>query len=787
MYYVTDENSLNEYNLYLQEENLKVLNKTKTDLGTIVELSNGTKFTFTIPEAKEQDLSERQIKELIYGKDDTTRIVSVETKKDQLILFRELEDGSVVKEVRPTKLFLLANKPYPGFTKLKGENYFKYIKFYSDELEFVKARRAVWDYDLYAPMNTVSSNLLYTGITFFKDLKVKEVSILSFDIESSGVAQDKNSKVYMISNTYRQKDKVIKKLFVETPKFKKELTGDYTDYVFCDNQKDLIDKWCEWVREINPSIVVGHNIYTYDFPYLMHCAKLAGTKILLGRDGSEIKLDIKESRFRKDGTQFYNYTRCFIFGRNIIDTFFLSFKHDIKREYDNNRLKYIIKHEGLEKEGRQHYDAGLINKNIGIKEEWEKITRYAIDDSDDSLKLFDLMIPPYFYLCPHIPMIFEDLINRASGSQINAFMVRGYIQQGESIPKPEESSQYEGAISIGNPGIYKHVWKVDVASLYPSIMRQWKVCNATKDPNMYFIKMVDYFTLERLANKKRAKDTGDIYYTNMEQAQKIVINSAYGFLGAAGLNFNSPDLAAFVTQKGREILSKSIDWAKSKGYELVNADTDSISITNGKDISEEERKALLDDLNAQYPDLIRFEDDGYYKSFVVVKVKNYLMYDPTAKPGKQLKIKGSALKSPSKEVALQEMNDRVLKALAGITHEAIEDIYMEYVKEACNIKDINRWASKKTVSEKLLKGTRTNETKVLKAMEGSDFSEGDKIYIYFKKDGSLGLKENFDGDYDVSVLHKKIFKSISTFETVLDMSKFMNYSLKRNQKLLEGL
>ena len=42
------------------------------------------------------------------------------------------------------------------------------------------------------------------------------------------------------------------------------------------------------------------------------------------------------------------------------------------------------------------------------------------------------------------------------------------------------------------------------------------------------------------------------------QSQKIVINSAYGLLGAQGLNFNSPDNAALVTKGGREILQNGI-------------------------------------------------------------------------------------------------------------------------------------------------------------------------------------------------------------------------------------
>jgi DNA polymerase elongation subunit (family B) len=76
--------------------------------------------------------------------------------------------------------------------------------------------------------------------------------------------------------------------------------------------------------------------------------------------------------------------------------------------------------------------------------------------------------------------------------------------------------------------------------------------------------MVDYFTIERLKNKKLAKETGDSYYDDLQNSQKIAINSAYGFLGAPGLNFNSPQHAAFITKTGREILEKSVLWATGR-------------------------------------------------------------------------------------------------------------------------------------------------------------------------------------------------------------------------------
>jgi DNA polymerase-2 len=126
---------------------------------------------------------------------------------------------------------------------------------------------------------------------------------------------------------------------------------------------------------------------------------------------------------------------------------------------------------------------------------------------------------------------------------------------------------YVGAISFGIPGRYKNVYKLDVASLYPSIIRQYKIYSKDKDPKANFLNIVETLTIQRLQNKRLAKETGDQYYKDLESSQKITINSAYGFLGATGLNYNYPEGAAKVTEYGREILNKAVLAATGKKAE----------------------------------------------------------------------------------------------------------------------------------------------------------------------------------------------------------------------------
>jgi DNA polymerase elongation subunit (family B) len=189
----------------------------------------------------------------------------------------------------------------------------------------------------------------------------------------------------------------------------------------------MIDEWCNWVREKNPSIMCGHNIFGYDLPYMNYCAENAGTTLALGRDSSVIKFNKYTSKFRKDGSQDYNYTRCFIYGREIVDTMFLAYHFDFARKYESYGLKQIIKQEGLEIKDRQFYDASQIFKDWHDIEKRKLIKKYAEHDADDSLALYDLMVSSYFYLSQYVPKSFQTINSSATGSQINSFLVRSYL------------------------------------------------------------------------------------------------------------------------------------------------------------------------------------------------------------------------------------------------------------------------------------------------------------------------------------------------------------------------
>jgi len=251
---------------------------------------------------------------------------------------------------------------------------------------------------------------------------------------------------------------------------------------------------------------------------------------------------------------------------------------------------------------------------------------------------------------------------------------------------------------------------------------------------------------------------------------------------------------------------------------VIQADTDSLIICKPDQSlwSEDEQKEFLVKLNASLPPLIRFEHDGYFNKIIIVKSKNYILYD-----GKKIKTKGSSIRDQKKEPALREMMDKFIDAMLFDRTDTLVDIYHSYIHEALNVKDIKRWSMKKTITESILKckgwteedilskRLRKNETDVWDAIKHlDDLQAGGKVYCYPTvlsssvetkeyKNGNTkekvtqitGLKtiDLWTGDENKDKLLERVYDTISIFASVIDLSQFIDYTKKKNKPLLEGL
>lgn len=703
---------------------------------------------------------------IIFGNDTRTNIVNVSIKYGRVYVYYE-KNNLVKCDVEEFHPWMLSNEPLDSqFEELNGTSFFKYIRQFRNEKDYRNAREN-WRYrDIWSFGNLVEHYLVSNGVTYFKESTPKDVRTLFFDIETTGLKHDISSRVLLISNTFRSGGEITKKLF------------SVDDY---ESDRDMLIDWVKWVCEVDPSIMVTYNGWNFDIPYIMYCAWKHDVRLNLGRDGSELQISKFESKFRQDQNRTIAYKEPKIFGREQVDLFFVTQKYDIGKKFSNYRLKTVVKEAGLQKEGRQFYDAGLIFKKWDDPIERAKIKQYAIDDADDTMSVYDLVIDGFFYPSQNVPKSFQTMCMSASGSQINSMLLRAYLAIGHSIPKASEKKKFQGAISKGYPGIYHNVHSLDVASLYPSIILTYHVTDKDKDPYDYVIYMVRYFKEQRLVYKKLAAE-GSTYYKSMDAVAKAFLNSFYGFYGTKGLHFSSPYCASEVTRYGREILTTAMNWAENKGYQIVLVDTDSIKYHNPNGtITEEEAVKNTDEVNALFPKGIKWDDEGIYKVFVVVKSKNYIMVDSKDK----VKLKGSSMKSSKLEPSLKTLQKDIIDMLIGRNNESIQEIYKRHAKDAAKIKDIIPWSSRKSISERTVNSTRKNERLLIEALEGESYQLGDRFEFYYTRDGILKLSSKFEPlrpDHDVKRILGKIYKTCQVFANVADTQSLTNYTLSKNAK-----
>lgn len=587
-----------------------------------------------------------------------------------------------------------------------------------------------------------------------------------------------------------------------------------------------------WVVEVDPSIILGHNILNFDLKFLYDSCRRDRVPLLLGRESKEIFLSPKPRAFRVDGGRALDVNKFRVYGRELCDTYLLAQRYDqVEKNYETYGLKYIIAKEGLEKPGRVFYDAAKIRDNYAISEEWIKIKEYCVDDADDALALYDKMVSSSFYVNQSVPKTFTDLLLSATGAQINSVLVSSYLQEKHSVPKATDLSEVkvEGGISFAVPGIYRNLVKLDLKSAYPSQILRFKLHDKDKDPKANFYRMVEFFANQRFELKKKYKETGEAYYKDMDSSAKVFINSSYGVTNTNGLNFNSLTLASIITEETRKVIDLGLRWASGQGkdywlqkfFDIVEkdedaegllsigtpldmnipahdfligpTDTDSISFCKAdmSKFSNDEIDDLHKEIAGISPEFMEWELDGgnrgQFSTCIAFKAKNYVLHDPTDKPGKQIKIKGSAIKSSKNEKAVKEFQTEVINCILEGRND-FTDIYAKYVKEILSGPDMKRWSSKKTLSAKTYSSTRANETKLLDAIVGTEYKEGDRVFVFFKKDKSLCLVEHFDGDFSEEHLLERMHKSSKIFDNVLPTAElFLNYKLKKNRQLLGEL
>lgn len=569
----------------------------------------------------------------------------------------------------------------------------------------------------------VQQYLMQTGRTLFKEMRFDDLRRMQVDIECY------TTEGFDFCNAEREGDRIIAIAMGDQTGWRLVLSGAELD------ERTLIERLVATVRERDPDVIEGHNIFNFDLPYLMTRAARVGIRLAVGRDGSVPSM--RPSRFSA-GERTLAYSRFDIFGRHIVDTFFLAQVYDIsQRSLDGYGLKDVARHFGLAQPDRVYIEGGAISSEF--RNVPAKVMRYAGQDVAETEALSRLLSQSAFVQTQMIPIAYQNISLRGNATKIDALMLREYLRQGLAWPYPDKARPFSGGYTdMFISGVVKNVQHVDVRSLYPSLMLSRRI-GPGSDKLGVFLRMLDQlrrFRLEARTLARQAPTEGErLHHEAIQMTFKVLINSFYGYLGFDQARFSDFDAAERVASEGRQLLHAMIDWLRKNGAQPVEIDTDGVYFVPPDAETGAAQATFRQAFEASLPEGIEVEFDDAYVAMFSYKMKNYALL--TADGG--IVIKGAALKSrglePFQRRFLREMvriklegRDEDLPALKAQFEKAIRQ-HEWPVGQLAKTETLQE--SPATYAAKIARKSRARSAAYELALKsGRDYRAGDQLAYY---------------------------------------------------------
>ncbi len=674
-------------------------------------------------------------------------VVAAEPGSDgKAIIYIRSGDKLEKKEIPFHPFFLLSNPAVLNgsnlnfdIVKLKGDAVFGYLaKFansadYESAIKYLKRSTGFNPTSPSAPFRLFNDEMqqLLTSEQFrlFRKMTFSETRRLQFDIETL------MTEGFEFPNPEREGDKVAMISMSDNTGWEKLLVLEEPF-----SEKELLEKFIETVKERDPDIIEGHNIFRFDLPFIQTRAKRHKLKLTLGRDGSAISN--RPSRI-SIAERTVNYTRFDIYGRHIIDTYFLAQLYDVSyRELEDYGLKSIARHFGVAAKNRTYIEGDAICSMF--KKDRETLKKYAMDDARETRAIAEILSPSYFYQTQLVPYSYQNCVVRGNATRIDAMLVAAYLEKEQSVPVPEPSRSFAGALTEAfESGVFENVWHCDIRSLYPSIIlaENWIPKRDSLKIFTFFLEKLREFRLQAKDAEKSAKSADQKEYLySLQSTFKILINSFYGYLGFSQGTFNDYTMAESVTSTGRSILSSMVKFLKDNKANVIEIDTDGIYFQPPEGVKDPDK--MKDKIQKILPKGIEVELDSIYPSMFCYKSKNYAVL---SKDG-EISITGAALKSRGLEPFQREYMKKTIEYLLKEDFDSIEKMTAEYKTAIEGRKwPVAKFAKSETLQESLdsykrgisEEGGKRSAAYELAIKSGRAYQAGDQISFYV-----TGTKKN---------------------------------------------
>ncbi len=648
----------------------------------------------------------------LFGRDAAPRIVDVQpllrgphaADGAAVRIYRRSEDGAhVTAEEAPFHPFFFLSDIdlLRGFARgrfrfqaLAGDGFFRHLVVlrtwadYWDAVRHVEratgAREGRTD-ALYRIGSPAQQYLMQSGRACFRGMRFDEIHRLQLDIETYAEGR--------FPNASRPADEVIIVALSDNRGWQ-QLLHQRPDI----SEKELLEELVQTIREKDPDVIEGHNIFKYDFGYLMKRCARHGVAFAIGRDGSAPRTFDASMRFAERVVDFPGLK---ITGRHVIDTYFQVMAYDVfKRDLPGYSLKAAAKYFGFAPEGRTYIEGRAIAN--AWKNDRDRLLAYALDDVTETKRLSRHLSGSTFYLTQMLPMPYGQAAQTGPAAKIESLFVREYLRRRHTLPQSAWGSQSVGGYTdVFVTGVVGPVVYAGVGGLYPSIMLHYDI-QPKGDALALFPKLLRRLTDLRFEAKDAMQRTGDPERRGeldaRQSSYKVLINSFYGQLGFSLAAFNDFEEADRVTRTGQKILRRMIREIRKRGGRVIEVDTDGVLFIPPEGVrGAEAERQFTEALTEALPEGIRVGFDGRFQKMLSYKKKNYalLTYDGA------LKFKGSSLVARSNERFGRRF---VYKAIRLLLDEDLQGLHDRYLRtreqiEQHDWKDVGSFARTETLKD----------------------------------------------------------------------------------------
>jgi len=511
---------------------------------------------------------------------------------------------------------------------------------------------------------------------------------------------------------------------------------------FADEEKNdgiVLETFVNYVRKLDPDIIVGYGVNSQHWLYLRERCKRLGLRLYVDRTKTEPHTSV--------------YGHVSVTGRANIDlSDFASEFPEVKVQTLENLADYL---DVMKIEKRR------IVEDIDFADYWDDkekrrvLKEFSMDNTRCVMGVAEAILDFAMQLSNLVGLPLDHIGAAAAGFKVEWFLIKNTHKSGELVPKRIEQPYipYLGGVVLKpESGVHENVAVLDFKSMYPNLMIAYNISPDTyvplkepvspsqvyeapevkhrflKEPAGFYKAVLSYLINVRNEIRSKMKDISQrsVEYRVLDARQKavkVIANASYGYAGWTGARWYMKPVAEAASAWGRHIILRTIEMAENEGLKVVYGDTDSIFAENEP---EKIRK-----LSKEIAELFRLEislDKVYVRILFTEAKKRY----GGLLPDGRLDIVGLEVMRGDWAAVAKKAQERVLEIVLKEQSpqkavEFVQQFIRELRRRQVPYRDLIIWKTlTKPAEEYAVKASHVEAAKMLRK-KGWELAVGDKV------------------------------------------------------------